>query len=461
MLKSGVSGFNRFWGSGVQKALIRQIASENINTLIAAYPAAECACGYTHKLDTLSVLCESGALDKLDAQLSILVPKHARVMIISDNVVWEVCGKSAEQHLTAAGYRCVSHIFEARATPSVSNAEVIAQKTPEDAQILISIGGGAIADLTKFAAAKYKLPCAAVLTAPTQGGVLSPFAALINNGFAETFITPAPKILVCDLKIIKDCPRQLIASGFGEMLGTALSLFDWQVASIIKDEPYCPEIAEAAVGLVTDTRLLGAQLLKSDVSAILRLNENLLKIGLLSQLSCSSRLANSSNYQCATYLSILKDRQNTAHRLVGEHSFLYAKLLAKLYRKFFSSPETDSLPPPDNVRRLELISEIYGVNEAAAGARLSPLLSEDNYRLCCHKITEYAPDLKKQAEVIDDMLEQTTRIFYRLYPDAGFWIPKYLKTTDIQNVLLAAGDLSTKFNTLTLLKDLGYLEKYL
>jgi glycerol dehydrogenase-like iron-containing ADH family enzyme len=386
--------------------------------------------------------------------------KLLRVLVVSDGGSGEA-GKKALDLLTAGGYRCKSYVYETRATASAQSANLIKGHMTEDTKLIVGVGGGIISDIVSFNGTKYKLPTIMAGTSPSCAGYLSTGANLRSSRLPETFIVRPHSAVLFDLDYALNAPPAFFAAGFGSLISTALSLFDWSVSAVMRGEEYCGQVSGAAAALIERTTELSEGLLKGDKNASCALCENLLKLSALSQAVGTTRLQNSSPHQCSTALSILRERRGLSCRLHGEGTFLFSKLLARVYRRFLENAEIHSLPPPDNVSRLEKINKVFGINETAVASRLCPVPSSEIYELISHKLTEYRLDLLESIIKIDELFERSTKIFSRIYSDAGFWIKRYSTEDDFRLILALTPDLTQKYTFLSFLKDIGYLEQFL
>ncbi|MGV2686274.1 iron-containing alcohol dehydrogenase, partial [Clostridium perfringens] len=58
------------------------------------------------------------------------------------------------------------------------------------------------------------------------------------RGQKKTMPAIGPSAIFAEDDILMAAPPQLTAAGFGDMLGTPTSLFDWKFGSLVADEPY-------------------------------------------------------------------------------------------------------------------------------------------------------------------------------------------------------------------------------
>ncbi|OGX79641.1 hypothetical protein A6395_05820 [Exiguobacterium sp. SH31] len=118
---------------------------------------------------------------------------------------------------------------------------LLAQEATVDA--LIALGAGTIHDVTRFCAAKTKVPFISVPTAPSVDGFTSKGAPLIVRGKKITYQLVSPIAVFVPNQVIRKAPDALIAAGVGDMLGKYTSLLDWRFGAFDGGEPFCPVAA--------------------------------------------------------------------------------------------------------------------------------------------------------------------------------------------------------------------------
>lgn len=110
----------------------------------------------------------------------------------------------------------------------------------ETVDALIALGTGTIHDVTRFCAAKTKVPFISVPTAPSVDGFTSKGAPLIVRGKKITYQLVSPIAVFVPSHVIRQAPDALIAAGVGDMLGKYTSLLDWRFGAFDGGEPFCP-----------------------------------------------------------------------------------------------------------------------------------------------------------------------------------------------------------------------------
>ena len=103
----------------------------------------------------------------------------------------------------------------------------------QDIEFFISVGSGSITDLTRFVAFHTGRPFVAVGTAASMDGYTSVISALLFNGLKVNKPGACPKIIKCDIDIMKDAPLPMFISGVGDVLGKYIAKADWILGNII------------------------------------------------------------------------------------------------------------------------------------------------------------------------------------------------------------------------------------
>lgn len=342
------------------------IRMNNLNTLPVGRLTGlrvPCVCGRVHTTETRDISFGEGALDSLPRMLEMLFARQIKVFLVTDTAAEPVHAHSVEKLLVAEGYQVARHVYPAGVIASRANAELLLN-CPEDARVLLAVGGGGLCDMVKYVCCKLKKDCVAVMTTLTDA-CLSPFSVLYAKGFKEVFVTKAPLGLIADINLLAG-GESVAASGCGAVAAKNIALCDWYIAHIMTGEKYCAaacEQADAAIKFASDA-LAARQSGKALVSALC---EATLRLSLLLQLTKSSRLSNGGETHLTHALEMLLAAEERPARMYGENLFLAATFLAKVYLRFVSAPVTPGfLPPPDLNMRAEKMSEFLKVSESDA-----------------------------------------------------------------------------------------------
>jgi glycerol-1-phosphate dehydrogenase [NAD(P)+] len=174
-------------------------------------------------------------------------------------------------------------------TVVLAGPEVIADEEPivqvlfeagaED-RMYLAVGSGTITDITRFCSHRTRNPFISLPTAPSVDGYTSIGAPLVIRRVKTTAITHPPVAVFADLQTLCEAPPDMVAAGFGDLLGKYTSLADWQLGALLWDEPYDPEIARRIQRTLESCTGSAAEVGQASAVGITRLMEGLLESGL-------------------------------------------------------------------------------------------------------------------------------------------------------------------------------------
>ncbi|MCL2847647.1 MAG: iron-containing alcohol dehydrogenase [Firmicutes bacterium] len=413
-----------------------------------------CDCGEDHSLATQKIIFESGAIEKIGEFLSSIAPPLSSVLIISDSIIYEKTNRAFEKKIGRLGYRISSFTFEGSPLASVEVANEIV--IPEDCLLIIGIGGGTIADISKYIANKKQLKSVFILTSPNALGVLSPTSVLFDNGIEKQSSVMPFNIVLCDTNFLSSVPSEVLACSYGEIISKAISVFDYKASGVLNDEHFCSDIHLVAYSIIDDT-------LRSVMSDkdIIKLTENSLKLSSLCQLVKSDKIISGGEVAVASTAHTLMRYEERQARLKGEREILLAKTLASLYQGFLSAKSNFFSPPPDNNKRLECMEEFLGLKQTDTIKLIRRILPIKKSKLAQYMLNEYRDELLLEASLNTARVAKGTKIFKRFYLDDGFSLEGFLDNSTVALSIAFAPDLSDNYLLLSYMKDMGLLDEYL
>jgi glycerol-1-phosphate dehydrogenase [NAD(P)+] len=247
---------------------------------------------------TRQVVIRNGAVKQVGRMVRDSYTRRT-VLIVADERTFDRAGHAVVASLRAEGQAFDEPIvFPAEPTlrPDIRYVERI-RKVLGPSSLPVAVGSGTINDLTKRAAFEAGLPYIVVATAASMDGYTASGAALVRDGVKETFECPAPEMVLADLAIIRDAPRAMTASGYGDLIGKVTAGADWILADALGIE----SITRNVWGMVQDPlRELIARperYFRGDDAAIAELFEGLLITGLAIQAAGTTRPASGSEHQ--------------------------------------------------------------------------------------------------------------------------------------------------------------------
>ncbi len=214
-------------------------------------PKIECDCGMTHETPDIDIYIGSRIIDNCVEYINARnFGKNA--VLVADLITYKIAGKKVEELLQQAGYSISLCLLEREKElePDESAIGEILYAMEKRTDFLIAVGSGSINDLTRYVAVNAKIPFVSVGTAPSMDGYTSVVAPLLNRGLKINKPATYPKVLICDLEIMRNAPYPMLISGFGDVLGKYIAIADWRVGRIINNETYCPvavDIVDQAV----------------------------------------------------------------------------------------------------------------------------------------------------------------------------------------------------------------------
>jgi glycerol-1-phosphate dehydrogenase [NAD(P)+] len=158
------------------------------------------------------------------------------VCIIADENTDEAAGKKVREVLDAAGIpRAEALVFPGRLLHAeyrhIARITAHIAALPNPAGVVpIAVGAGTVNDLVKRAASELNLPYLCVPTAASVDGYTSYGAALLSDGFKQTFPCPAPRTVAASTVVLQEAPAYLSSSGFGDLAGKIIAGTDWIIA---------------------------------------------------------------------------------------------------------------------------------------------------------------------------------------------------------------------------------------
>jgi len=467
----------------------------------------DCRCRRVHTMSTGQILFGTGTGAGIGASMAGIVPRGSKIAVVTEKALYEDVVRGILRRLERAGFRSEVHCFlsppetvevcekafEERNQimdsvvadidrPFVGDTEdrfpplqfevgdFVGENTgfPEDARVVLGIGGGSIIDAAKYIASTRGLPCYIAATSPALIGCLAPSVMLFKDGFVEVLKTAPPVAVLCDTdffdRIENPCNLYNHASAaLGEIAGVLTAIFDWRVSGLITNEFFCPYLAETArdcIELLIEKLNSGIAVLPHDIMG--QAAECSLRLSAIAQMTGNSRLiCGGETHLTHAYLMLL-NRQRRQRRLYGEYIGMAAISVFELYiDELKNNVKKGFIPPPDNNIRMDKIAGHFGVPWLRAGDKISPLYDMNALEISVYKLAEFREELLAQASSALKKAEQLRRSARRTYDDFGYSLNNHIAKTDMDRCMALAPDVREKFTLLTQFKNMGLLERLL
>ncbi|MBM7603847.1 glycerol-1-phosphate dehydrogenase [NAD(P)+] [Metabacillus crassostreae] len=245
--------------------------------------ANTCTCGNHHN-DILidEIVISEDALVK--AVKYIEKSKFKKVVLIADQNTFEVAGQRVSELLSDRKIDYCTTLIRANKQGDVIADEVALIEAmlgiPQDADSIIAVGAGTIHDIARFASFKMAKPFISIPTAPSVDGFNSMGAPVVIKGIKTTYQMQSPIAVFADINILQKAPKQMIAAGFGDMIGKYTSLADWKFSHLIGKEPYCTLSAQLTKEALNKSVNALKEIVNGEKEGIKILIESLIQSGL-------------------------------------------------------------------------------------------------------------------------------------------------------------------------------------
>ncbi|SDZ23526.1 glycerol-1-phosphate dehydrogenase [NAD(P)+] [Evansella caseinilytica] len=295
-----------------------------------------CDCGMEHREITIEKIEISK--EALQAAAAYLVSRgFEHVVLVADDNTYRAAGEKLFSLLKDVLLQTKVVLLQPNeAGDVIADERSIVQlllKVPQETQVVLAVGSGTIHDISRAVSFKMGKPFVSVPTAPSVDGFNSMGAPLVIAGMKTTYQMQAPLAVFADLDVLQAAPRQMIAAGFGDMIGKATSLADWRFGHLAAGEPYCPlaaEITEEALTFCIDNV---DNIAAGDETGIQLLMEALINSGIAMLLIGHSHPASGGEHHVSHYWEMDFLRNNKPQVLHGAKVGVACGLIADLYKK--------------------------------------------------------------------------------------------------------------------------------
>ncbi len=316
--------------------------NEILNLTVNEMPQTEfdCSCGRHHNFSVHEMSIRKGAIEDLPRMAEPF--KDGKILVVFDNNTYKVAGKKAVELLKENGFNVKELLFDTGddiLIPDEATLGRIVQEQDLDTSLMVAVGSGVINDSVKFVTSRSKLPYIVVATAPSMDGYVADGAPIFSQGHKYSPVAHLTYGLVGDTDILKTAPDDLIAAGFGDMVGKITAIADWDL-SVKANGDYrcdtCVELTNRAMKITFDSC---DKLPKRDPEALGNLLEGLTLTGVAMALVNISRPASGAEHM----LSHFWEMDWVERGLNPNHHGIQVGVATPVIARFFEEME-DLLP---------------------------------------------------------------------------------------------------------------------
>jgi glycerol-1-phosphate dehydrogenase [NAD(P)+] len=329
-------------------------------------------------------VCSTDAIQQMCAYVSEQRMRH--FLLVSDFNTYPILGQMVEQALASQGASiCVVTLAGDPVVADEKSIESILHAYDGRPQTFLAVGSGTITDLTRFTSFTTGNAFISLPTAPSVDGYCSGHAPIIRMGFKETLPAQPPAAIFAHLPTLCAAPREMIAAGFGDLLGKFTSLADWQLGALLWDEPY----DEASARQTNQALAAGLDQIDAIAAAepdgIRTLMDALIESGLSMLRAGNSRPASGAEHHIAHFWEMRWLRENKPTLLHGVKVGVGCCLSAGIYAQIGKlsadgarQRASRTVWPPANW--VEELRSVYGPQADAAIASQKTFIEIDSGR---------------------------------------------------------------------------------
>lgn len=212
---------------------------------------------------------------------------------------------------------------------------------------VLAVGSGTVTDIAKHACYVYQqeqgqgdLPFVVYQTANSVSAYTSNMAPTFLDGVKRTLPSRYPDVLVCDLKTLRDAPREMTAAGVGDLLACFGSYADWWLAHSLGMDSTYTEFAQTLMGPVEEIFLDQAEAIREGTLEAMGILAKLIALGGLA-MSLSHATAPLSGYEhvISHVLDLIAERTPRPLAQHGTQVALATLLTTSAYQVFLEEFE--------------------------------------------------------------------------------------------------------------------------
>ena len=344
--------------------------------------------------------CGENAVNRLVQYCQSLQLDH--FLLVADENTYAVLGRRVDAALKGIGRDIRTVILHgAEILADEKSIVEVLQRAGGERRTYLAVGSGTITDTTRHASYYARDGFISVPTAPSMDAYASRGAALVLGGLKMTVPSHTPDAIFADVQTLRDAPRELIAAGFGDMLGKYIALADWKLAAKLIDEPYSVDIAGRARRAMLDCVGHAREIGEASAAGITSLTEGLLESGRCMAELGRSRPASGSEHLPSHFWEMKHLQEGHSRLLHGIKVGIGTLLAAQRYEVLRSLTPQDvasrllNASPPDRDVEFERIQGVFGATAGLVIAEYGPFLTmlARDFDALCNRIRDSWADL--------------------------------------------------------------------
>ncbi len=290
-----------------------------------------------------------------------------QLCFVADDNTWDALGARAKAAVDGGGVRIDTVVLDGQEVRADEDQimQVLLPVLPREC-VYVAVGSGTLTDITRFVSHRTGRRFISLPTAPSVDAFASINSPLVVRGFKQTVCGQLPMAIFADLETLCAAPLDMIAAGFGDILGKNTCLADWRLAHLLWDAPYDARAAQFTREGLERVMAHASAIGKGKPEAIKILMEGLVGSGLSMARVGSSRPASGSEHHLSHFWEMRLLQQGRPPILHGAKVGVGTVLMAQEYGRIRGICREVAVrrlregKMPDKARQKAEIKETYG-----------------------------------------------------------------------------------------------------
>lgn len=181
-----------------------------------------------------------GALKSTPALFKKFFPGE-KAVVITDQFVWTAAGEAVYNIMNAEGVPCEKFVIPDKSFHAEwKYVEMIEDVLKQYDAIAIAVGSGVINDVCKLASHRLGKRYICIASAASADGYTASGSAIVKDGSKQTFICPAPLVIIGDSDVLRNAPARLTVAGYADLAAKVPASGEWMIADLFGTEPINP-----------------------------------------------------------------------------------------------------------------------------------------------------------------------------------------------------------------------------
>ncbi len=273
---------------------------------------------------------------------SLTDPK--KIALITGSNVKKIIQKKIERSLDNCKIKHMWFLTQNNEESTINNVEKKVKKN--NPELVVGIGGGRSVDIAKIVAFNLKKPFVSIPTSASHDGIASPFVS-VRGEKPHSLVATAPLGVFVDIEIIRKAPKNLLASGCGDLVAKITAVRDWELGRDKTGEyfgMYSADLASMSAKILSDNSRSFAKN-GLDVRVIV---EALISSGVASCIAGSSRPCSGAEHLFSHAVDQLRPGTGLHGEKCGIGAIMIAKLQGQDWKRIISTLKDVGAPTTAN-----------------------------------------------------------------------------------------------------------------